>query len=452
MLAIISDLHFCDGTAYPQNVNAGSFALLYSDLYTLAKRRRAKNLDIVFLGDVVDLLRTERWFAVPIGERPWGEPAALDGATPPDATLAHGRRILGGLLEANRDVLAALRSDAEAPCKVRRIYLPGNHDRLYLFDAQVRGMVRDALGAVDETQLADEGIYPYHLAMPRYSLLARHGHEWDPFNFGAFRDDAVPADYTDAERRVAPIGDPITTELVARLPYELCRRLEADPAFAGTDELERVRDRMERIEDVRPLVASLQSVFYHSERLQQTLRDKQASVLTATLDETVRDLAGSFLELPFFHAWFERHHRLLRLDNAELFKATLLILKHFKITDLAKLKAAVAAVLDHTRSADRDRVGANREDLSALGVPGARFVVYGHTHEPALEALRSQPARDVYLNSGTWRRREFQARDQQGFVGWEQFTYLVFYDADEQLSGNSSGQGPSFETWSGARL
>ena len=70
MLVIVSDLHLCDGTAYPQNVTAGSFALLQGDIYQLAERYGAKQLDIVFLGDVFDLLRTEQWFAAPEGERP----------------------------------------------------------------------------------------------------------------------------------------------------------------------------------------------------------------------------------------------------------------------------------------------------------------------------------------------------------------------------------------------
>src|SRR5437016_5721665 len=117
MLVIISDLHLCDGTAYPQNVTPSSFGLLQSDIYGLAKRYRAKNLDLVFLGDVFDLLRTERWFedaagaTVPLAERPWGADGAIDGQKPPEPTLARARAILDGIIARNVEVLAALRGE-----------------------------------------------------------------------------------------------------------------------------------------------------------------------------------------------------------------------------------------------------------------------------------------------------------------------------------------------------
>ncbi len=89
MLAIVSDLHLCDGTAYEQNVTEGSFALLQNDIYDLARRYGARRLDIIFLGDVFDLLRTNAWFeAKDPNERPWGEwgtggAGAIKGEKPP---------------------------------------------------------------------------------------------------------------------------------------------------------------------------------------------------------------------------------------------------------------------------------------------------------------------------------------------------------------------------------
>src|SRR5579871_6257491 len=175
MLVIVSDLHLCDGTAYPQNVTAGSFALLQDDIYKLARRYGAETLDIVFLGDVFDLLRTERWFEAPDNERPWGAwgtngAGAITGEKPTPAVLARANAILDEIIARNKDVLAplggSLDNQTPPPKNVRRIFLPGNHDRLYLHDDGIRQKVRKALNAVDETTLSAEGIYQHRLVMP----------------------------------------------------------------------------------------------------------------------------------------------------------------------------------------------------------------------------------------------------------------------------------------------
>src|SRR5258706_9404516 len=100
--------------------------------------------------------------------------------------------------------------------------------------------------------------------MPRYGLLARHGHEWDLFNFQRFDPAKKPSDYSDADYLATPIGDPITTELVAALPYELDRRLAAMGVMERDGARARVVERMKAIEDVRPLMAALQWPFYQA--------------------------------------------------------------------------------------------------------------------------------------------------------------------------------------------
>ena len=58
---------------------------------------------------------------------------------------------------------------------VHRVFIPGNHDRLYLCDPEVRRLTQQALGITDEPAAA--GIFTHHLMMPRYGLLARHAAE-----------------------------------------------------------------------------------------------------------------------------------------------------------------------------------------------------------------------------------------------------------------------------------
>src|SRR5579885_3188916 len=109
MLALISDLHFCDGTAIMGNVAPEVFGLALREIHEIAARiararDRTTRVDLVFLGDIFDLLRTERWLEdergdpVPLSERPWGSAAAVTATSIPGPVAARARRILSTAL------------------------------------------------------------------------------------------------------------------------------------------------------------------------------------------------------------------------------------------------------------------------------------------------------------------------------------------------------------------
>ena len=460
MLVVISDIHLCDGTATPRNVSADAFSLLYGDLHQLAVQYRAQSIDLVLLGDVIDLLRTERWFEDGAGRdvaaslRPWGSEAAVDNSGNAPETLAHARLIADEILAENEDALRSLRRDGEEfpkpPCPVRRIYLPGNHDRLYLQDEQIRANVRAALGAEDERTLEAEGVQQHALIMPRYGLIARHGHEWDIWNFGRYHEHAVPGDYSPADYLYTPIGDAITTELVARLPFELRRRLAETSAFRDTPELDAVYRRMQRIEDVRPLIASFRWAFYQGSSLHSSLVAPQAGALRRELQDTVRSLAADFKALPYYRAWRRTFHKPWHLDSAGKLELVLDLLEHFDLDRVAWFVEQFSGLVSRAEGDDVCLAGAAREELRAVGSNGLRFVVYGHTHEPLQMPLHRESVQDVYLNSGTWRQRQFFATDRSGFVSWDLLTYLVFLDARETPDGSDRGN-PAFLSWNGTR-
>ena len=81
MLIFISDFHFIDGTAGNHNVPTDAFMIFFGHISETAKRlkkkgRKVEEIKIVYLGDVFDLLRTEKWFDYPEDERPWGDDEA----------------------------------------------------------------------------------------------------------------------------------------------------------------------------------------------------------------------------------------------------------------------------------------------------------------------------------------------------------------------------------------
>ena len=464
MLAIISDLHFCDGTATEKNVTPSAFALALDEVYdqarSIAQKRGEADLDLVLLGDVFDLLRTERWFEdrggapVPLAERPWGSADALDGAAPSPAVIERARGILAEIVEQNGDALSILRGEASPPppgVKVRRILLAGNHDRLMLHDPALHAGMRAALGAADEGTLGGEGIHLHRLEMPAYNLLARHGHEWDPWNFESFREGASAADYSDDEYLPAPIGDPITTELAARLPFEIKQRLAASSALAEEEKLA-IYHRLQHVEDVRPVFGALPWVYQEVARLHGAYGTDKTRVVQAALDESMRVIVGGFRQLDFFKAWIDKHHRLFHFDPPKQLSAALDALMVASVETLAHLGIAFDK-LAGDENGGRCRAGAARE--ARLGTEGARFVVYGHTHGAMLAALSaSEHTEDTYLNTGTFRRRVFRTDDKQGFVASEVMSYVTFFREDEAGTWRDPRDrvtGPGYTQWTGTR-
>jgi UDP-2,3-diacylglucosamine pyrophosphatase LpxH len=467
MLAIISDLHFCDGTATHGNVAPEVFAVALGEIYEVAEavarvRDRPTSVDLVLLGDIFDLLRTERWFEdangapVPLSERPWASAEAVRSGALTKAAAARARGILAESLALNEAALATIRGERRPPppgVVVRRIYIPGNHDRLFLHDAELRQKMLEALGA--EAAPSGEGICLHHLEMPEYGVVARHGHEWDVWNFPGFDPDAVAADYGDADYLAVPIGDAVTTELAARLPYELYRRLLSSPGFSPAL-AKRIHSQYRRIEDVRPLFASFHWAHYAATRIAADLDRERARLLQTALADTVQTLARDFRRLPFYEAWIERHHRPFHLDAAVLLRVVLAALAAPTFLPVAWLARQIENVLAHRSPRTVTRRGALREDLGGVGRREMRFVVYGHTHGAEQIPLRGgAEVQDVYLNTGTYRPGVFRADDGRGFVGWQRLAFVCLLSAEEAMGQRTPyglrNVGPAFVSWTGAQ-
>ncbi len=459
MLAIISDLHFCDGTATEKNVDPKAFTMALGDIYDdasgLAQKLGSKvHVDLVLLGDVFDLLRTEAWFAVPPAERPWGSAAALGGALASAATIGHARAILDVILRENAGALSILKGEAlRVPdgVEVRRILLTGNHDCLALHDDEgLHATMRLAVGAADERALGEQGILPHRLQLPDYGLLARHGHEWDAWNFESYRQGGAPsAQYDDADYLPTPIGDPITTELAARLPFEMKQRLAHIPDLSEDDRLHIYR-RLQRVEDVRPLFAFIPWVYQEAARLQAVHGGATGTAVQAALEDSLRTVVGDFKNLEFFNAWYDKHNRWYSLGGPKQLKAALAVLSDVTIDTVEHVALAFESLFTGDGK-EPCTTGAAAEALDGLGPDGMRYVVYGHTHDAVQLALRAD---GTYLNSGTFRQRVFRSEDKKSFVASDYITYLSFFtrrEADTWRDPRDRLVGPAYSAWTGMR-
>ena len=108
MLVIISDIHLTDGSS-GQTIEAGAFRTFVEDLQTSVRDAcwRAdgrfvplERCDLLMLGDVLDVIRSDRWLASPEGLRPWSGNEQIGPIV---------RAITSGILKHNERALAHLR-------------------------------------------------------------------------------------------------------------------------------------------------------------------------------------------------------------------------------------------------------------------------------------------------------------------------------------------------------
>jgi UDP-2,3-diacylglucosamine pyrophosphatase LpxH len=425
MLVFISDLHFIDGTAGSHNIKPKAFDYFFEDLNEIIgdPKNAIKEVVFVFLGDIFDLLRTTYWLTTPVDETPWGqkaEEAALKG---------HVEAVLGAIT-ANSDNQASLKKIKNNFAKIRQkvpkfeaLYFPGNHDRLINQWEGLREKVCDNLSL---TQKPDSE-FPHSQAFEDYGVFARHGHEFDCYNYEGSKT------FSSEDYQQVPIGDPITTELISRLPFELKRRLDA--VTIPSTEKGRIVENFQEIDNVRPLGAVVEWLLYQ-------VKDKP-KWLVDLIEETVDAVIKHFNGLDFVKAWFARHDKWLDpFDEADQIQIALYILEKFNVFSLEKL-FSLASKAVALQSGDPLREAA--PDENALIVPNMRYVVYGHTHDPLVVPIRTRGDQgQLYLNTGTWRARYQKAVRDTSFISWKNMTYVIFYRSEER-----PGRQADFETWTG---
>ena len=173
MLIILSDIHLGDRTC-SKSVSSDAFRLFVARLKELAfnaswhadsSYHPLENIDILLLGDIMELQNTTLWLDKAIGEpgyvRPWTDTQAPEFSAKIDAitraVLQHNSSSIailkaltqpGGLTlpPSNYLIKPDLKASDRVPVRVRLHYMLGNHDWYYhlpgpAFDAIRQGIV-----------------------------------------------------------------------------------------------------------------------------------------------------------------------------------------------------------------------------------------------------------------------------------------------------------------------
>jgi UDP-2,3-diacylglucosamine pyrophosphatase LpxH len=443
MLVCLSDIHFTDGSAGKHNIDADAFDLIFERITKRAEKAETEKVTLLLLGDIFDVLRSEAWFGAGVAEtdKPW----AIK-----NQNTANMTKILDGILTTMgtenaesfkhfRELAGRLESSKAKIQDLEIIYIPGNHDRELLCHP---ALLTKAMGFMGAT-LNPAATGSRHLFTDKqYGVLARHGHESDVWNFEITDKTNVGALKPDEYLRV-PIGDPITTELVTRLPWAAGEII----AKKGLQNMGALKDNLQEIDNVRPLPAVLKWLMSRFAGHPKEARK--------VVEKAIDDTAEYFRKLDFTKDWIERHDKFFRPDEADALQTLLWLVDKINLNEVgAALKVADWARKHSHKDRNRD---AAMEEFRHLAGTGIHYIVNGHTHDPkqvpinVLTDKAGNTEEQVYLNCGTLRSRHFEA-EKEGFITWKQLTYCTFYNVAEvkNLKWGLKDK-PGFERWTGTR-
>jgi UDP-2,3-diacylglucosamine pyrophosphatase LpxH len=426
MLVFLSDTHLTDvpvsegsgaTPAVAETLQAGAFRKFAVYLQEMAEHAGAKEVEIVFLGDTLDVIRSPRWLRTSI--RPWSPPGERDdvGKNLEDYTMEVLEAICTNPTNCeSMGHLAKFRQAMEEEGEKRPVkltYLIGNHDWLINRYQKARSRVAQFLGMTSADQDLDQP-FPAERLWERYGVFARHGDLYDPLNYDGCRD-------------AASLGDAIVIDLLTRFAVDVEHQLgtATDPTLVAL---------LREIDNVRPIADIPLWV-------QGACRQATSAAVAKKVKEVWNELADGFLKIPFVR----EHDRPWWPDAVDALQWGLKISRFLSVGALANLplRRIVPSGDDYAKHAYAE---------DSLQTGEADFVVFGHTHRDALQPLElvsgrsTNTLRRTYFNTGTWRRVHERAAydpDRCDFLSWHEMTFVAFYLEDERKD-------KSFELWHGA--
>lgn len=456
MLVFISDLHMRDAPelTIPHEVTE---AFLKKTLIPQVLDAHAKDVTVVFLGDIVDINRSPYWVDPSLSGhyRPWSNwvealrnmperPHRGAYSFDADAFERHIVEVLNRIARANRRNYAlwkafrrgarSLWGKASPPKTIRYAYIPGNHDRLVQYSMRTRKTIVDQLGI--SSSGADKGrslwdctkMFDWMRYFDDYRVLAFHGHAIDPYCFGGgkaflngeFSEESTPL--SSPYYMVPCLGDAVTVLLGNGLITAFSDSLPGGDA--------KLDQSLAQIDLVRPQTSSILW-------LQKWGLEQRASV-EETLDRAMDKITGVFLEEPFVR--WSRSRRLALWENAAISLAHLLGVfrnARWALRLFERIAGEVQSVEDYRKSTAGILLSHDFGTYLRETFPFARYFVSGHTHRPTVIPLRGGTGDDpreehVYFNTGTWLDVIEQAASNLGFARRNQITYVTFFREEER--------------------
>ncbi len=413
MLVFVSDLHLTDGNS-GETIKAGAFMKFTQYLEDLVLTAKATKVEIVLLGDIFDVIRSNHWLDAQI--RPWSGPDEADGNGNgiKEYTLEVVNRICGNQI--NVDSMKHLKEFKskmkEQGIEITYTYIVGNHDWLINRYPETRVQIAEFVG-MENPQSYNDKKFLLEEFWSDYSVFARHGDIFDKFNY-------------DGDRDASSLGDAIVIDLLNKFPDAV----ENDIGPATDPELIK---KLREIDNVRPLLDIPKWI----DGICRTAKPEIEKRIKKVWD----DLADQFLKIDFV----KQHDTWYPFDMVDFLEAGLKFSKFVSFSDVAGINTKF---LQNFRRSNYEKEAFSER---LMRENQARFVIYGHTHDHKVELLDQVPKGEetfekIYMNTGTWRRVHEMARfdpKSMEFSSWDVMTFIAFYLEDER-------DDRKFEIWNGA--
>ncbi len=444
MLVFISDLHFSDCTAGVQSVPAQACLGALRDIAGYARDARSEVIELVFLGDVFDLIRTTGWFGVPMAERPWG---GRDAA----AIERHANGLFDRIQDVNRRAFELLGSDLRTvgfDRPVRRVYVPGNHDRLCNQFPSLRRRVADVLRVEHDPGQPFSNRY----WNADYRVLARHGHEWDDWNseVGWSVGETTPLSEPSWETYMrVPIGDVVACEFASKLSVRVYQALQE---VLPDDEALALAWQFKTVDDVRPMSAVLNYLLC---QIHHYRRQRKAAPVLRAIKSGIARVLEELEEVPLLKDRLKTRGWMNPGTPEFSLKVLLILRRLLGMENVLRVGGWLSPWFPGDNLASAALSELRRNPCFADCGTDAAYVLYGHTHDPdqlPLDVTATQRPR-AYLNTGTLRPVYQQALGRPSFVSTKAITFTLFYHPEKDPGSQARETGyTTFETWTGALL
>jgi UDP-2,3-diacylglucosamine pyrophosphatase LpxH len=443
MLVLVSDLHLTDEST-SRNVNPEAFKLFASEVAATARKRGAKETQLVLLGDIIDFVRSDYWLrkGIPPDARPWG--GELDPQTGMNSDNSAIERqfltILQNILRspAAQQLIAAL-AELELTCPPFTVrYVIGNHDRVLWNFPALRAEIQRAIPQISSFTAAIES--------EEYGVVARHGHEWDLNCHGwEFRNKVLlPREsvgrFSAESYQVMAIGEVVTAELMGGLIYH------ANELAVPQTVVEQLKD----VNNLRPMLHVFEWLDWigapqkrqDQRRLYQAMGNALDGLLGTTLAKLWDRMRTDILLAADLIDRLQQARRLVLGPDFGSFRG--------RVSGLQRLERMFPVLF---KEEDVLREGARSEVLRRPPPASAiQRIVYGHTHRARHDYFHGNQDGTVqmYINTGTYLPLITEAEDGQSFASSIQMAYVYLYRADEDLDTKQPGT-TSMDVWTGIR-
>jgi len=424
MLVFASDIHLTDGssgtTIDPRAFD--KFGRSLEDIIGDPKTSKIQEVEIVLLGDIFDVIRSDFWLrpannkSQPI--RPWSPATDTDSA---GRNLEAYTKAIVQKIIARQDNIDAMRYLAEFRGRMKKkgvnveiSYMIGNHDWLINRYASTRQDIATFIGLQNPAGYANNQ-FPYFRSFADYGVFARHGDYYDHINF-------------EGDRDASSLGDAIVIDLLDRFP-------EAVRQDAVLGAIGHLVDRVKEIDNVRPVLEIpgwLQGICNEYNGVEERLHQ----IWNRSVDE-------------FVAVDFVKKHDRFGPDFLDLLEMALRLTSTFSFGRLKEILGGWVIRHFYTKTDDYKRYAYNEAALKSNSV---KYVVYGHTHlaeQVPLDTVQLPGnvfMEKIYFNTGPWR-KVFEATafdvEKCEFIGWHVMTFVVFYLGSEKGDRN-------YEVWSGS--